>query len=250
MAPATARWLQESGFQRRARHRHAVSRRRARRGGPAAELDVPIALPRRHGAGVGAEDVPHQHVEREHRVHAPAQSTRGCPSARRWRRSCRGAALAARTARAGGRRCAAGARRVGARTAAGAERSPLCPECAANTWYAIGAARLRQGDDDGARAAFRESLRRVPAHPMARAALGRTPTTLSLADGGIARAVTCAGRADREGYDAAAATIERALLEAPAGNAGWLLPVEPMLNISDRPGPWAGALARLRTRAA
>jgi len=48
----------------------------------------------------------------------------------------------------------------------------------------------------------------------------------------------------------AATVIERALIAAPAGNAGWLLPVEPMLRVNAAPALWAPALARLRSRAA
>ena len=38
--------------------------------------------------------------------------------------------------------------------------------------------------------------------------------------------------------------------EAPAGNAGWLVPVEPLLNVSANPDEWSSVLARLRARAA
>ena len=44
-------------------------------------------------------------------------------------------------------------------------------ECAANTWYAIGALRLRQGRSADARAAFARAIERVATHPMARAGL-------------------------------------------------------------------------------
>jgi hypothetical protein len=44
--------------------------------------------------------------------------------------------------------------------------------------------------------------------------------------------------------------VERALTAAPSGNAGWLIPVEPMLNVAAAPDTWAPVLARLRTRAA
>jgi hypothetical protein len=48
----------------------------------------------------------------------------------------------------------------------------------------------------------------------------------------------------------AARLVNEALTRAPAGSAGWLLPVEPLLNVSAAPDVWAPALARLRTRAA
>ena len=40
-----------------------------------------------------------------------------------------------------------------------------------------------------------------------------------------------------------------ALTDAPPGNAGWLLPVEPLLNVRANPDAWAAALSRLRARA-
>jgi hypothetical protein len=51
---------------------------------------------------------------------------------------------------------------------------------------------------------------------------------LSAVDAAIAGAIACISRGDGRGCDAEAATIERALLEVPPGNAGWLLPVAPI----------------------
>jgi hypothetical protein len=48
----------------------------------------------------------------------------------------------------------------------------------------------------------------------------------------------------------AAQVMDAALNVAPAGNAGWLLPVEPLLNVSAKPEEWGAVLARLRARAA
>jgi hypothetical protein len=50
--------------------------------------------------------------------------------------------------------------------------------------------------------------------------------------------------------DDAMRLVERGLTVAPPGNAGWLLPVEPLLNVAAAPDTWAPALTRLRTRAA
>jgi hypothetical protein len=47
----------------------------------------------------------------------------------------------------------------------------------------------------------------------------------------------------------AAALVEGALTRAPAGNAGWLLPVEPLLRVHTAPDTWASVLGRLRARA-
>jgi hypothetical protein len=54
------------------------------------------------------------------------------------------------------------------------------------------------------------------------------------------------------GADAdAAGLLDAALAAAPPGtSAGWLLPVEPLLNVSSNPDAWTSALARLRARSA
>jgi DNA-binding winged helix-turn-helix (wHTH) protein len=130
-------------------------------------------------------------------------------------------------------------------------------ECCANTWYAIGALRLRQGEREVAAAAFRESLARVAAHPMARlglavidgpgvvtAPLAPPPASVDAAVG-HAIALSCAGK-----HADAATIVDQAFAAAPPGNAGWLLPIEPMLRVSAHPHVWAPALARLRARAA
>jgi len=59
---------------------------------------------------------------------------------------------------------------------------------------------------------------------------------------------------------AAAACVDAAFVEAaridalpeapPPGNAGWLLPVDPLLNVQRDPGVWLPVLAKLRKRAA
>jgi hypothetical protein len=51
-------------------------------------------------------------------------------------------------------------------------------------------------------------------------------------------------------HASAARLLDQALAVASPGNAGWLLPVEPMLNVSAEPGIWSSALGRLRSRAA
>jgi DNA-binding winged helix-turn-helix (wHTH) protein len=129
-------------------------------------------------------------------------------------------------------------------------------ECCANTWYAIGALHARRHEQDAAIAAFQEALARVPNHPLASLALGimqaRVPRggsnvpapSLQLA---IGQAVALVAAGDSH---AAAQLVDHALGASPPGNGGWLLPVEPMLNVSAAPEIWAPALARLRTRAA
>jgi len=125
-------------------------------------------------------------------------------------------------------------------------------ECLANTWYTLGALRLREGARDAATAAFKEALTVVRGHLFATAALGldapsparrQNPNTIDLA---VAQAIRLA----RTGKHCDAAQVcADALTQAPPGQAGWLLPAEPMLNPTARPDIWASALALLRTRA-
>lgn len=131
-------------------------------------------------------------------------------------------------------------------------------ECAANTWYAIGACHLARGNRDAAREAFGEALARVPRHPMAHAgraildADGGVPS-LSSPDGGsvpVDLAVAHAARLVWAGDAAGAATVfTAALAAAPPGNAGWLLPIEPLLGVSRSRDVWTPALAALHLRA-
>jgi len=123
-------------------------------------------------------------------------------------------------------------------------------ECAANTWYAIGAIHRRQGKSADATAAFGEALARIPGHPMARAALGHRPR--GEADGASLMEIVTVRAAHfaLTGQTAdAARVIDQALAFAPPGNAAWLLPVEPIFHVSSAPESWAAALARLRSRA-
>ena len=163
-----------------------------------------------------------------------------------------------------------------------AGRHMYAREMAANAWYAMGAVRWRRRDVAGAREAFEHAVARVPAHPMARAGLelvagGRvspfpsdqgangpveqgvigppaanrhpplpaaTPAAASV-DTAIARAV--APFAD---IPAAVRLVADALAAAPPGNAGWLIPIEPLLGVRRDHATWAPVLAALRTRAA
>ena len=136
-------------------------------------------------------------------------------------------------------------------------------ESCANTWYAVGALKLRQGRVQEAGAAFQEALQRVPSHPMARvgaaatgvATAGLDALTAGAAsspagqrtDAAIARAVylTLSGA-----HTEAAALVGDALSHADRENAAWLLPVEPLLHVSAHPDVWARTLVLLRNRAA
>jgi tetratricopeptide (TPR) repeat protein len=138
-------------------------------------------------------------------------------------------------------------------------------ECCANTWYAIGAMRLQQNRPADAAEAFRQAIQRVARHPMAQVGLA------SLARKGLAgmqsdhtapaeqprgansiEAVMghAAELAMRGGHSDAALLVDRALRDAPAGNAGWVLPIEPLLRVHAQPEVWGRPLALLRDRAA
>lgn len=134
-------------------------------------------------------------------------------------------------------------------------------ECAANTWYAIGALRLRQHRSTEAAAAFEQSLTRVSHHPLAHVGLAATgtprhatattdgvlpPARVSLIDLALCDA---ARRAVAGRHAEAADAIDRVLASAPPGSAGWLLPIEPLLHVAAHPDTWSRALARLRNRA-
>jgi DNA-binding winged helix-turn-helix (wHTH) protein len=122
-------------------------------------------------------------------------------------------------------------------------------ECAANTWYAIGAMHLNAGRREDADAAFREALNRMPGHPLAGALCGgrqQLPTTNNM---DVAMAAAAALALDGK-HDDAARLCGEALVQAEPGPAGWILPVEPLLKPLRHPDAWARTLAILRDRAA
>ena len=120
-------------------------------------------------------------------------------------------------------------------------------ECAANTWYALGAVRRRQQRRGEADEAFSRALTIAPSHVSAAAALrGQLPPSSSGVDAAIGRAIGLA----RGNRHADAARVSReALAQAPPGPAGWLLPVEPLLNPLAHREIWAETLALVRLRA-
>jgi tetratricopeptide (TPR) repeat protein len=135
-------------------------------------------------------------------------------------------------------------------------------ECAGNTWYAIGALRLRQGERAGAADAFARTLERVDTHPMARiglAAAGASgPPMRETINGSGVRIASPVDLAMCQAaqfvlagaHGEAASVVDGAVTIAAHGNAGWLLPVEPLLHVAAAPDIWARPLARLRQRAA
>lgn len=137
-------------------------------------------------------------------------------------------------------------------------------ECCANVWYAIGAVHHAAGQRDLAAGALRAALTRIPAHLPARAALSAyEPQGASPGDPAESRPGELSPARSFEGELAgavrlvvdgasgeAARRIDRALAAAPPGNAGWLLPVEPWLQVWTCAERWASALGRLRARSA
>jgi DNA-binding winged helix-turn-helix (wHTH) protein len=142
-------------------------------------------------------------------------------------------------------------------------------ECGANTWYAIGVLRLRQSRVADAREAFTAALDRVRNHPMARIALvaasqASGEASASYAGDRIAEPQALHGPASVDAALARAAglvlsgshregaqLVDAALVAAAeSSSAGWILPVEPLLDVRSHPSEWAAPLARLRTRAA
>jgi tetratricopeptide (TPR) repeat protein len=143
-------------------------------------------------------------------------------------------------------------------------------ECAANAWYALGAIAWRRGHETGAADCFARALAGVPGHPFALAALAlldpgapdrrqaaearahalrqHSPVEAAMVEAmfGVGRCLRSTGG---DTPDAAAAMVVAALDAAPPGAAGWVLPVEPLLELRRYPTTWAPALARLRSRA-
>lgn len=139
-------------------------------------------------------------------------------------------------------------------------------EACANAWCAIGAIHLRYGKREEAIEAFEHALADVKGYPVAMAARAAAraaddPSCRTALDGSlrelhshgavmeaaIAEAVyeTIVGDAAR-----AAETVGAALQQLPAGSSGWMIPVDPLLQVGAYGGTWEGVLTLLRSRAA
>ena len=119
-------------------------------------------------------------------------------------------------------------------------------ECAANTWYALGAVALRLNKDAEAETAFARALAVAPCHVSAAAALRReVPTSAAPLDTALAQAIVLSGAGRRA---EAACVYREAIAQAPPGSAGWSLAVEPLLSPLRDGDLWSGALALIRTR--
>lgn len=141
------------------------------------------------------------------------------------------------------------------RELAGESRNHLYSrECCANTWYAIGACRLLQADRARAAVAFREAIARVPTHPMAHAGLAIIAGAAQLPAAGESSAfeVVMAQAAVRVWSDDVAGAVDAlvaALRDATSANAGWLIPVDPLLQVPKRRGAWTAVLTEIQSRA-
>jgi DNA-binding winged helix-turn-helix (wHTH) protein len=136
-------------------------------------------------------------------------------------------------------------------------------ECCSNACYAIGALRLRRQQKSEAHQAFAQALERLPNHRLVVSVLTAQSLTKPLQaprafpsvavgdDVSFDEKFGSAIAADLVGHTALAVQVlDGALASAPPGNAGWLVPVEPLLNVAANPDVWAPVLVRLRTRAA
>jgi DNA-binding winged helix-turn-helix (wHTH) protein len=149
-------------------------------------------------------------------------------------------------------------------------------ECAANTWYAIGAVALRQQKRTEANEAFKRALTIAPHHVSATAVLyGKPPASVDgpakaghylegPPEGGHYESPAKAGHYERRMESAlgqaivlargnrnaeAARVYGDAIARAPRGSVGWLLPVEPLLHPLGHREIWDEALTMIRVRA-
>lgn len=129
-------------------------------------------------------------------------------------------------------------------------------EYAAHAWYALGACRLRDDDAPGAREAFEHAIALAPRHAMARAGLAIVASAPELGvrdvppsfDATLAAAAVRVVRGD-DGADAAIDLVADALAAAPEGSTGWMIPIDPLLNVARSPERWRRVLGTLRSRA-
>ena len=123
-------------------------------------------------------------------------------------------------------------------------------ESIVNTHCAIGATHLRARRLEQAREAFRSVLQHAPNHPLATAlretaAQGPPRAVATGVDGAVATAGMLVLRQKIE----EAAQVCLAALRSTAGSAGWMIPVDPLLNPTARRDEWAPVLALIADRA-
>ena len=93
-------------------------------------------------------------------------------------------------------------------------------ECAANTWYAIGALRLRQGERDAARIAFERAIARVERHALARLGLAAATSAPELDE-------VSSPESPSPAIDASLIAAASPFGPAPTTSAGRLTPARP-----------------------
>jgi tetratricopeptide (TPR) repeat protein len=126
-------------------------------------------------------------------------------------------------------------------------------EAQANSAYALGAVRLQPALGNGVTPAPYEVLKELPSHPTVVSGIfTSTPggaeltATLNPVDEAMMKGIRLALQ---HRHDDAARQCREAIASAPPGGAGWLLPVEPLLNMSAQPEAWAATMFALRQRA-
>ena len=128
-------------------------------------------------------------------------------------------------------------------------------ECYANCWYSIGAIRLRQGKRDEADTAFQKALGLAPCHALAGVAMTAVSPTadviaLPVGSNPVDAAIITAAVIALGGNPIDAARVcGDAIAHAGPGCAGWVLPIDPLLQPTAHGDRWAQTLAMLRDRA-
>jgi hypothetical protein len=106
-----------------------------------------------------------------------------------------------------------------------------------------------------AEAGFHEALKRMPDHMLANIglqALSTSPGVYAICDDAnpvdvaMAKAAVFAVNGQ---HAQAAQALGEAILRAEPGSAGWLLPVDPLIDVTSHPEAWAQTLGILRNRA-
>ena len=140
-------------------------------------------------------------------------------------------------------------------------------ECCAHAHYALGALAARAGDRAAAIAAFDRALACAGGHVMplaAKAALAEDASAVALnatldarlaalrahgltIDAAVAGSVNDVLHGE---HARAAGRIQKAIAETAPHAQGWLIPIDPLLNVVAHVDTWAAVLAALRTRAA
>jgi tetratricopeptide (TPR) repeat protein len=120
-------------------------------------------------------------------------------------------------------------------------------EVCADTWYTIGALALRERRLDEAAAAFQRALTRVPGHGLAavglHAALGQELQIPVHGGGAMDRAMVQAAILALQGkHREASGVCTEALRDAEWPSDGWMLALDPLLDVASHREEWAEPL--------